>query len=806
MTQDDIYKYFKKKDLVEDVLAKGKKIEELKKEKQEMIKKVNEFLTNKRETIKTLKNKLVDIKDKNYNLEQIKNDFSDKIKQLEQELKEKQIVNFKTRYENTKYSTFTDEEVDKEKMNKLYIFFLNNKDNYKDNICKNNKNLKFDELLQNDEKVYIDELINILGQKYIEKLRNIVSYQYKLIKNPSIKITFFNLYMNNSKNKDILNLYNEFIKDYMLIIDNRPTTISDYVRLYDFEILDILIKRHDCKIDKYNYIEKVETLEMLNNFIYIKIEEETETDKNNKNFLICCNKLFECFKKDSDIVIPVLLWIDSLHDFKETRTNKKNKKEELSVNIEIDQIKLDEFIEQNKTKTLSGLKDIAKSYDVKGYTKYNSENKTELLKQIFIKKEILKSQEESDELPNINPKKDNSPNENFLDYYVNLFFDKEHKKFSENCKETILQIPYIKYIERLLDNRFPEYLYGIYKYSNSEFEKIFFYKYISLNFKFNKIDDPIIIKKIEEIYYKNPKIDYSVYSILWKSIDFLDIWTQDFTKDSSVNYKINQKSKIYLPSSLIDPNLQTYQDFYGNFYSQNTGSFTVWSGHNFYYKYNKNNCKLKVTTKNEKLPNFSLTSSCETSLPVYNKQNKEFITSQTKFYYKKNNITKPYKYDIDLSSVDTIYFSHKSVGPSVSDIYKIIIDSYNKNNNIPLSFIDSMLSLKRIGDFGQIIESKLNNIPFFTDDKMEALISIAIGNTTITSCDDYIIWYDRFVDGLVSPISYLLNLENQDNKYCLVTKRNDNKYLEKIENINFGDFKLNQKDILNNSLPKELCS
>ena len=61
--------------------------------------------------------------------------------------------------------------------------------------------------------------------------------------------------------------------------------------------------------------------------------------------------------------------------------------------------------------------------------------------------------------------------------------------------------------------------------------------------------------------------------------------------------------------------------------------------------------------------------------------------------------------------------------PSVNDLFALII--WNKiEGKLTLQILDNLLSIKRIGDFGQIIDAKAQGISLLTEDSMEILLSI----------------------------------------------------------------------------------
>ena len=104
-----------------------------------------------------------------------------------------------------------------------------------------------------------------------------------------------------------------------------------------------------------------------------------------------------------------------------------------------------------------------------------------------------------------------------------------------------------------------------------------------------------------------------------------------------------------------------------------------------------------------------------------------------------------------------------------------------------------MFSLKRVGDFGQIIESKMYNLPFYTDDKMEALISIAVQNTTLTSIGNNLLWYRSDNDSLASFLTYKSFLDKNECSSFDIQRKNSCKYENPIESVDSEHFKQFEK-------------
>jgi hypothetical protein len=91
-----------------------------------------------------------------------------------------------------------------------------------------------------------------------------------------------------------------------------------------------------------------------------------------------------------------------------------------------------------------------------------------------------------------------------------------------------------------------------------------------------------------------------------------------------------------------------------------------------------------------------------------------------------------------------------------------------------------MFSYKRIGDLGQIIQTKNENIAFYTEDRMQALISIALNNTTVITISDdkYMIYYDKESDCLKSIFT-----DENDDDFNRDSCRKNKDYKNQINNF-----------------------
>ena len=83
-------------------------------------------------------------------------------------------------------------------------------------------------------------------------------------------------------------------------------------------------------------------------------------------------------------------------------------------------------------------------------------------------------------------------------------------------------------------------------------------------------------------------------------------------------------------------------------------------------------------------------------------------------------------------------------------IITILINKLKTGDNISCKELDFWISLKRIGDFGQILQCKQLNIPLFTDDQMQILLSLASSTSVVWTLDhSKVVWYNNEQDAFM---------------------------------------------------------
>ena len=90
-------------------------------------------------------------------------------------------------------------------------------------------------------------------------------------------------------------------------------------------------------------------------------------------------------------------------------------------------------------------------------------------------------------------------------------------------------------------------------------------------------------------------------------------------------------------------------------------------------------------------------------------------------------------------------------GMSPGDIVTVIIGLLQAlKGKLSCKILDFWVSLKRIGDYGQILQCKQLGIPLFTTDSMQLLISLAVKSSVVWSPDfTKVLWYNSDNDSIM---------------------------------------------------------
>jgi hypothetical protein len=365
-----------------------------------------------------------------------------------------------------------------------------------------------------------------------------------------------------------------------------------------------------------------------------------------------------------------------------------------------------------------------------------------------------------------------------MTYYTNqIFNDKNKEKEYPFDSNTVLQdlnlLPTKKdrqnifnILEKLVSN-----IYG------KTFEKEFLYLYMYYFYIDNNVNENTIKNKLE--YFQKNYV-YNVQESPPKKINLFreeekekGNYTQDFLMRNEsykkggipVHFAVDrEKSEFkYIPAALMDANKATstretsqYKETEFKDIEYNIGPFKIL----YYFDKNQDKCDLSVVgysneVYNDGEPAFQLYSeqTCKgNKIPIqFDEELQEYENNSSdtiakKNIYKLNDKLKEIENTLikrfnvkDIKNLSTrfIKFSNGSDGISRSDVLSLIlafsekISKLNPLQKPTIQLIDRLLTLKRLGDFGQIINCKRLGIPLFTQDSMENLLAIATNTSTI---------------------------------------------------------------------------
>lgn len=450
-------------------------------------------------------------------------------------------------------------------------------------------------------------------------------------------------------------------------------------------------------------------------------------------------KYLKFIKQKPEFALPSLLWIDTFHDFKEERLIK------------------------GKVDYKTSKKDLNKIIDYMCYRIYGRHwgnlNKGEAL----------------EDCVNIGHQY------NFDKMYQNSFFifdnDVNVMGFHPDVIHTVLK-PLFK------DKEAPLILYNV---SNSFISKIggweneFLYAYLMYNFNFDLTKEGLM-DNLRDVFWNEIKgYKDDEYSIPY--------YAKDVDKGSSNFFKgVN----VILPASLFDANRSNSSSNPLDFVPIQKTIIPCANGYNFVYDYNDKDCMFRLgysnTDKKMVLMDHSYPICNKKEVEKRQKNNPKVIEWLTIYETDKNNLKALDKKIDEISTsissedlydkkhdikklldevfklVKTIYFNNSVVripnrnGISPIDVVSVVIGLlYNKSyiQDHPLSpisckYLDFWVSLKRIGDFGQVLQCKQLGIPLFTNDNMQLLISMASNSSAVWTSDNAkTLWYDSVQDSIL---------------------------------------------------------
>jgi hypothetical protein len=429
----------------------------------------------------------------------------------------------------------------------------------------------------------------------------------------------------------------------------------------------------------------------------------------------------------------------------------------------------------------------------------------------------------------------------FLKLYRSSFFDHNEKTFVNDVKHTVLK--HCFEYDKTNVKKISHLLYRLYEHIvDKDFESDLLYNYINYFFfrkpttsasrifflneekKENIEDDKIICEKDEEGEYIFDIKEYikDLRSIINSRLIFEDdkCYARDVEDRNFKDFIFKSDGKtqaklVSLPSSLFDANRKgkaNYPKTYtkinetsipyacglGNFKYEFTSPDNLTDKticDNFDNKEKENLCKLIIT--NEEYTKKKIITSC---CKIEKDKTKTKI-SDIREWCKKNSFKDSFeeyksqvmKYLNDLDNDKNIY------GFSVEEIGYITLSRFNINfineDKLPLDCkkFDKIVCLKRIGDFGQILQAKQLGIPLSTTDRMEVLLSIVCCSSIIWKPADKIFYYNGKED-------CFLQYDELNKKYINSLYRNDTNYKNVISKFSYLPQEIeNSLDILKNT-------
>jgi len=129
-------------------------------------------------------------------------------------------------------------------------------------------------------------------------------------------------------------------------------------------------------------------------------------------------------------------------------------------------------------------------------------------------------------------------------------------------------------------------------------------------------------------------------------------------------------------------------------------------------------------------------------------------------------------------------------------IITILINKLKTKENISCKELDFWISLKRIGDFGQILQCKQLNVPIFTDDQMQILLSLASSTSVVWTLDrSKVVWYNNEQDAFMCNNNATISGKYSTTEMCNIQRKNITTYQDIInEQLLMG--KSNRQNLL----------
>lgn len=503
----------------------------------------------------------------------------------------------------------------------------------------------------------------------------------------------------------VSNFYNYLVRSYNMEEEVfRRFFYTPFEDLFTLDDIDLMLSVGVLVGKKYYF--RIPT-RISNNQIY----EDIETIYDNKSNYEAYFNLFKFFRENKQYTLSILLFIDSFHDF---------------------------------SKKASGGKDKLLQTEINNILKIGTVAKDSTI----------------------------------MTYYKNkMFEDKQTFIFPENTILSVLNE---------LDNKKRRNIFEILenvceKILGTTFEKKFLYLYVYYFFIDKLIPGTDIKTKLDK-FKKEYTFDITENPKQLINLDEPYKYTQDFLMKNE-SYRVDKKpvhfainnsknSFTFIPASLMDANKSNSSKDPTNYmpFLNNELQFEIFPINLSYTYYNENNnCNLGVfgqTADKTSINKFLMSASqnCkgdkdpleyDKALSEYENNNKNTVAK--KRIYELNDNLRDIENtlldrfnlkDINQLSENYILFSNGSDGISRGDVLSLILTFSHKlsklNKPLTIQLLDRLLTLKRLGDFGQIMNCKQLDIPLFTQDSMENLLAIATNTQTIFGNNPRYIYFNGY--------------------------------------------------------------
>jgi len=540
-----------------------------------------------------------------------------------------------------------------------------------------------------------------------------------------------------------------------------------------------------------------------------------------------------CFIKEyPQFALPTLLWLDTFHDFKEERLmasveleeGSKRKKVKLELNKIIDYI-------------------CYRIYDDKHWAGLNPYTYKDTKNNIKTDFETVKDCINIGHTYNFDKMYQNSFFEFAINDTIHAFqyygtYKNDCANNPNNCrvkvigfhkdaKHTVLRPLVVDDSGNFVDR--PDIAKLLYDVSNvfianaDGWESDFLYMYMLYNFEFN-IGGNTRDKFLDDLR------QISRESITRRDIPY---YAKDVDKASSHYLK---GDLVVLPASIFDANPSNSSKNKEAFVPIPSTIIPHCNGYNFIYTFGKDNCKLTLKYGNgtdvytvcDRGNNNSLSepicgTTSRVALNEVNSSIKELskLINSIDIYFNDNEGYIQNEFNTLKERINTVYFGDDNCvklpdkqGMSPVDIISVVIGlllrdftpatkkrksqdipakvaTFKKHNgDHPLSpisckVLDFWVALKRIGDFGQILQCKQLGIPLFTNDNMQILISMAACSSVVFTIDNSkAIWYDGFEDAFMkNNLAKEYECYREDEDECTIKRIEKDEVKERLDKL-----------------------